>query len=138
MTEFTPVTSLAGGLMIGLAVALLWLFNGKIGGISGICASAVLAPSERLWKGIFLIGLVLGGALFYYLSGNPFVPLTDQNEWRIITAGLLVGIGTQLGSGCTSGHGVCGMSRLSPRSIVATITFMLTAGVTVYLWRVLS
>lgn len=136
MTEFTPISGLAGGAMIGAAAALLLLFNGRIAGISGI-AGGVLATKgeEQHWRLAFLIGLVLGPLAVAALSGAmPAVEISAG--WPLlIVAGLLVGFGTRLGSGCTSGHGVCGLARLSPRSLAATATFMGVAMATVFVMR---
>lgn len=131
MTSFTPYSALAGGALIGLAAVLLLYLNGRIAGISGILNGALTsAGSERAWRILFLVGLVLGG-LLYQLSGDRTL-LTREGFplWQLITAGLLVGFGTRLGSGCTSGHGVCGIARLSPRSLVATAVFMGTGFIT--------
>ena len=137
MTAFTPGTSLAGGLLIGTASMLLWFGLGRIAGISGIVAGALPLGSntERGWRMAFVIAVVASGALAFLLSpqfqpGQVSVPMP-----LVIIGGLLVGFGTRLGSGCTSGHGVCGIGRFSVRSVVATCTFMLVAGITVYLVR---
>ena len=136
MTAFTPISGLIGGLMIGGAAALLLLVNGRIAGISGI-AGGVFANigEERTWRLAFLIGLVLGPLAIAALSGTmPEIAVTHQ--WPLLVAGgLLVGYGTRLGSGCTSGHGVCGLARLSPRSLAATATFMAVAAATVFVSR---
>lgn len=134
MDTFTPWQSLAGGLLIGLSAALLILFNGRIAGISGILASALYGPQqEKPWRWAFLIGLLTAG-LVYMLVGLPLVSMPD-NRWLTALAGLLVGFGTRLGSGCTSGHGVCGIARLSPRSLLATAVFISTGMLTVYVLR---
>ena len=134
-TEFTPLASLFGGVLIGLSAVLLMALHGRIAGMTGIFA-AILPPvaAEWQWRAAFLAGAVIAPALFLLVGGTvPFavpVPL-----WAMIVGGLIVGVGVTMGSGCTSGHGICGMARLSARSIVATITFMLTTGLTVYLAR---
>jgi uncharacterized membrane protein YedE/YeeE len=134
MTNFTPFASLAGGLLIGLAAALLLLFDGRIAGISGVLAG-VLQPvrGDTLWRLLFLLGLVTGGvAMTFVRPDGAGAPAGAGRPLPVVAlAGLLVGFGTRLGNGCTSGHGVCGLSRLSARSLVATITFMLTAALTV-------
>ncbi|MGI9220288.1 MAG: YeeE/YedE family protein [Woeseiaceae bacterium] len=114
-----------GGALIGLAaVILLWL-NGRIAGISGIMNGAFnKSLQESGWRIAFLVGLVAGGLLFQFIAEKPVTDRTDFPVWMTVVAGLLVGYGTRLGSGCTSGHGVCGISRLSIRSIVATLTFV--------------
>ncbi|QIK13881.1 YeeE/YedE family protein [Leclercia sp. 29361] len=129
-THFTPLSSLGGGLLIGLAAILLIHFCGRIAGISGILAGMLTKQTwKEGWRIAFIAGLI-GSPLLFML----FFPLPDINvqaSWPvIIVAGLLVGIGTRLGSGCTSGHGICGLSRFSKRSLVATLTFMVVGIVT--------
>lgn len=124
---------LAGGLLIGLAAAILLLANGRVAGISGILGS-VLGGRGLTEGGAFLAGLIGLPALYALTLGAPAITVTGSVP-LLIAGGLLVGFGTRLGSGCTSGHGVCGMSRLSPRSLVATATFMVVAGVTVFAAR---
>ncbi|NQZ90310.1 MAG: YeeE/YedE family protein [Colwellia sp.] len=135
MTEFTPLTALLGGALIGASALLLLIFNGRIAGISGILHSAIQPiDNDRLWRWLFLLGLMLG----VFFAMNPATPLPTDIEasWPlIIIAGLLVGFGSKMGNGCTSGHGICGIGRLSSRSIVATIIFMLTAALTVFITR---
>jgi len=127
---------LAGGALIGVSATLLMLFNGRVAGISGV-VGAVLSPvadrSERRWRLAFVTGLVLSGALLYRVAPAAFGAVAAVPTAHVVAAGLLVGFGTQLGRGCTSGHGVCGISRWSVRSIVGVVTFMLSGGVTVYL-----
>jgi uncharacterized membrane protein YedE/YeeE len=132
---FTPWTSLAGGVLIGLAAALLILLNGRIAGISGIVGGLLRpVPGERAWRIAFLAGLA--GAPLAWLAFAPLPAATvDAGTPLLVAAGLLVGVGTRYGSGCTSGHGVCGVSRLSPRSLAATGLFMLAGFATVYLMR---
>jgi len=134
-THFTPYSALAGGLLIGLAVTLLLLLNGKIAGISGV-VGGLLQPQrgDIGWRVAFVVGLV-GAPLLYGLGTILPQPQISASSAMLIIAGLTVGIGTRYGAGCTSGHGVCGMSRLSPRSIVATLTFMLAGFITVFLLR---
>lgn len=137
MTEFTPVASFVGGALIGLSAVLLMLWEGRIAGISGI-ASRLLPPwrdSALLSRLGFVIGLVAAPLAMMAATGAPVEQTVSSNLPVMIAAGLLVGFGSVWGSGCTSGHGVCGLSRLSPRSFVATGTFMLTAFVTVLLVR---
>ena len=133
--NFIPWTSLVGGLIIELATVLFLIFNGRIAGISGI-VGGLLNPKKGdiLWRIAFVAGLVLSPLIFGLVSSIPKVQI-DASYPALIVAGLLVGIGTRYGSGCTSGHGVCGLSRRSPRSMVATIAFMLTGFVTVYIIR---
>ena len=130
MTEFTPYSALAGGVLIGLAAVLLLKLNGAIAGISGIFNSALRAPTRATWQILFIVGLVAGGFLFEQVTGQALNYREDLAMWQMLAGGLLVGFGTRLGSGCTSGHGVCGSARLSRRSIVATLAFMLTGFVT--------
>jgi uncharacterized membrane protein YedE/YeeE len=131
----TPYASLAGGALIGLAASLLLIGQGRIAGISGIASNALIGKKgDRAWRAAFLLGLALAGFASALLApasvGHSPRPLA-----LVVGAGLLVGFGTRLGSGCTSGHGVCGVSRLSPRSLVATLTFLLTGAMTVALMR---
>ena len=133
--NFTPWPSLAGGLMIGIATALFLVFNGRIAGISGI-VGGLLTPArgDIAWRLAFVGGLVLSPLVFSSIAPLPQVHI-DASYPVLILAGLLVGIGTRYGSGCTSGHGVCGLSRRSPRSMVATAAFMFAGFVTVYVVR---
>ncbi len=134
MEHFTPVSSLLGGALIGLAASILLLFNGRVAGISGILGGALTpAPGDTLWRLMFLLGLAGVGAVGALLRPAAFVAGPVQSPWLIAIAGLLVGYGTRLGNGCTSGHGVCGVSRLSPRSLLATATFLATGAITVFL-----
>jgi uncharacterized membrane protein YedE/YeeE len=133
--HFTPWASLAGGLLIGLAAALFVLFNGRIAGISGILGGMLGLPKgDTAWRVAFLLGLVLAPLAFALVHPLPAVQV-DAGTGTLVAAGLLVGIGTRYGSGCTSGHGVCGLSRLSPRSLVATLAFMLAGFATVFVVR---
>jgi uncharacterized membrane protein YedE/YeeE len=136
MTNFTPAAALIGGALIGLATALLMLLTGRIAGISGILGGC-LSPdaSDRVWRLAFIVGLIAAPAAGALLGFPLEVPKMPTSWTVIIVAGLLVGFGTRLGGGCTSGHGVCGMARLSPRSIVATMIFMATAIVVVFATR---
>ena len=138
LQHFTPWTSLAGGVLIGLAAAMLVLFNGRIAGISGIIGG-LLTPrrGEIAWRIAFVAGLFAAPLAMALLGSNP-VPRIDAGFGMLVAAGLLVGVGTSYGSGCTSGHGVCGLSRLSPRSLAATAAFMLAGMVTVFLVRHLA
>lgn len=133
--HFTPWTSLFGGMLIGLAAALLILFNGRLAGISGILGG-LLPPvrGDTAWRTLFLLGLVLAPLAWSAVRPLPMLHIEAGHGMRV-AAGLLVGIGTRYGSGCTSGHGVCGLARLSPRSIVATCVFVAAGFVTVYLLR---
>lgn len=129
------LTALAGGVLIGLAAILLLAFLGRIAGISGIVWGAVMAPAGSAWRWLFLAGLLLG-AWFYHAVTAAALPVPSGLPWwQAAIAGVLVGFGVKLGSGCTSGHGVCGIGRLSKRSLVATVTFMAAGVVTVFVLR---
>ena len=134
-THFTPWTSLAGGLLLGLAAALFILFSGRVLGISGI-VGGLLRPrkGDAGWRLAFVLGMLVAPSL-YALFAGPLQPRIDAGWGMVVVAGLLVGVGTRYGSGCTSGHGVCGLSRLSPRSLVATLAFMGAGFATVFLIR---
>lgn len=132
---FTPGASLAGGLLIGVAAAALVLFNGRIAGISGIVAG-LLPPRAKgsAWRALFVLGLLIAPLLYALVATLPAVHI-DAGYPEIVLAGLLVGVGTRYGAGCTSGHGVCGLSRFSLRSAVATVCFMAAGFLSVYLLR---
>ena len=134
MHNFTPLASLLGGVLIGLSASAMLLLDGKIAGISGILAG-VLKPvrGDTLWRVCFLAGLLAGGLLLRSLLPGAFDFGIIRPFSLLALTGLLVGFGTRLGSGCTSGHGVCGVGRLSPRSLVATATFIFTGALVVYL-----
>jgi len=133
--DFTPRASLAGGVLIGLAAAAFVLFNGRIAGISGILGGLLRpARGDIAWRVAFLAGLVAAPLAYALFAPLPAVRI-DAGTGTLVVAGLLVGLGTRYGSGCASGHGVCGLSRLSPRSLVATLSFMLAGFVTVYVVR---
>ncbi len=133
--QFTPLSSLAGGLLIGLAAALLILWNGRIAGISGILGGLLRPRSgEIAWRVAFLAGLILAPVLYGAFFALPAVDIAASRA-TLVVAGFLVGIGSRYGAGCTSGHGVCGVSRLSPRSLVATLVFMLAGFAVVFVAR---
>lgn len=133
MHNFTPLSALFGGVLIGLSASAMLLLDGKIAGISGILAGALKpASNDTLWRICFLAGLFAGGLLLRILVPGAFDFGIVRPLPLLTVAGLLVGFGTRLGSGCTSGHGVCGVSRLSPRSLVATGTFIVTGALMVY------
>ena len=131
--SFTPWSALAGGMLIGLAAAMLIMFNGRIAGISGILSGWLVQPRSG-WRLAFLLGLIIAPVLWSWLGTLPATHAI-HNPWQILLAGLLVGIGTRLAQGCTSGHGVCGLARLSPRSLLATVLFLAAGFVTVFLLR---
>ena len=131
IVNFTPITATLGGMIIGLAVVIFFLFNGRLVGISGIAANALTEKDNKFDNLLFLLGLILGPIL-YTLFTNQEINITISNSLiLLIIAGLLVGIGTRISGGCTSGHGISGMGRFSLRSIVATITFMIVGILTV-------
>ena len=133
--NFTPWASLAGGALIGLSAALFLLFNGRIAGISGILGGLLERPKgDVYWRLAFLLGLVAAPLAYSLAAPLPAVQV-DAGTGTLVVAGLLVGVGTRYGSGCTSGHGVCGLSRLSPRSLAATAAFMLAGFATVFVVR---
>ncbi|MEN5033156.1 YeeE/YedE family protein [Pseudomonas sp. TWI929] len=135
MNDFTPWSALAGGAMIGLAAGLFAVANGRIAGISGLIGSLLQRGGEgRGEKASFLLGIILAPLLWQLFSTMPPVHFT-ASAWALMAAGLLVGIGTRYAAGCTSGHGVCGLSRLSPRSAVATLCFMAAGFATVFVVR---
>ncbi len=147
MTEFTPVSASIGGLLIGLAASLLLIASGRIAGVSGILGGALQRSNgdggggpgdgrgDRLWRLAFLAGLPLGVAVYQWVGGSTTIQIAAGTP-VLLLAGFLVGLGTQIGSGCTSGHGVCGLARGSTRSLIATATFMLAGGLTVFIVRV--
>ncbi len=131
MENFTPLASTLGGVLIGLSAAMMMLFHGRIAGISGIVGGLLgPKPGEVGWRLTFAAGLLLGGLILGFVHPSGFAVEVVRSPVAIIAAGVIVGFGTRLGSGCTSGHGVCGISRFSPRSILATLTFMGTGAVT--------
>lgn len=135
MTEFTPAAGMLGGALIGLSAALLMLLVGRIAGISGILSGVLsLRGADSGWRIAFLLGL-LAAPVFYAISGHPIADPPMPGWLTVVAAGLLTGFGTRLGGGCTSGHGVCGNARLSPRSIAATVTFTLAGFLVVFIVR---
>lgn len=136
VTEFTPWMSLIGGVLIGLSAVFVMLFLGRVTGISGITTGAVgAAPDDGYWRIFFILGLIATPLLVTRLFDQTITQTVSTNVFGMIVAGLLVGCGTVLGSGCTSGHGVCGLARLSVRSLVAVVSFMAFALATVFILR---
>lgn len=136
MAEFNWMTALIGGILIGISSTIMLAWNGRIAGISGMVHGLVTpAAGEVTWRWIFLVGLIGGGALYEFGAGFGRTPQLGFMPLAMIIGGLLVGFGTRMGNGCTSGHGVCGLGRLSPRSLVAVITFLATGMITVYVMR---
>ena len=132
-TYFLP---LIGGVLLGLSAIWLLLTLGRIAGISGIAWGSLAGP-DRGWRWLFLVGLLLGGLLTHTVIGQPLPDESTAPTWLIAISGLLVGFGTRMGGGCTSGHGVCGLGRRSPRSVTATLTFMTLGIVTVFIMQTL-
>ncbi len=139
IVNFTPLPALLGGALIGLSAAFLLYTKGRVAGISGIAGGIIYpeAKDDIGWRLVFVIGLVLGGFIYQAIGLGAGVEQIQAvvSKPMLILGGLLVGIGTQIGTGCTSGHGICGLARRSPRSLVATLCFMASAIVTVYLTR---
>src|SRR5690606_8147242 len=133
-TVFTPLASTIGGVLIGVSAGVLLLFAGRIAGISGILGGVFLGKGDRAWRLAFLLGRLVGGFAVFAMARRPF-SATPASKAGLVVAGLLVGVGTQLGSGCTSGHGICGLPRLSLRSLAAVVTFIATGALTVLLVR---
>ncbi len=133
--NFTPYSALIGGLLIGFAVFIFFIFNGRLSGVSSIASDGIFRKTNRIDNLLFLSGLVIGPTLFSLL-GNKVESIMTSSLPLIIIGGLLVGIGTKIGKGCTSGHGVCGISRFSLRSITATVFFILTGVITVLIFGV--
>jgi uncharacterized membrane protein YedE/YeeE len=135
VVNFTPWSALTGGALIGLAAAGMWWSLGRLAGVSGILGTALISRGEDFtWRAAFIAGLLLAGVAAAVLLPGEVQFNLEAGYGQVLLAGALVGLGTQMGSGCTSGHGVCGVSRLSPRSIVATLLFMVAGMVTVYFW----
>lgn len=136
IVNFTPATGFVGGLLIGASASLLLWLNGRIAGISGIVDGALARPgSEATWRWLFLGGLLAGAVIEFWLIPARRAFETGLSWPVFLLAGVLVGVGTRLGGGCTSGHGVCGLGRLSTRSLVATLTFLVTGALTVFIVR---
>jgi len=136
--NFTPYSSLIGGLIIGVAVVLFFITTGRLAGISGIVSSTLEKNENKFSNLLFIIGLVLGPLVLIFFSKNDVVFKMTSSIPLIIIGGLLVGAGTKIGRGCTSGHGICGISRFSMRSILATIIFMILAMITVFFLQLLE
>lgn len=135
MMESAWLYGLFGGALIGLSATLLLAFNGRIAGISGMVNGAMTFQASEAWRWLFLGGMVSGGLLYEYVFAPQPTPVYPLSPWTMIIGGFLVGFGTRMGNGCTSGHGVCGLGRLSGRSLVAVLTFMTTGFLTVFITR---
>jgi len=133
MVEFNWITGLLGGILIGVSATILLAFDGRIAGISGMINGVLEFTAKQNWRWYFLGGMLIGGFLYEYLLPLPSTPQSNLNLFVMIIGGLLVGFGTRMGNGCTSGHGVCGLGRLSVRSLVAVISFMASAIITVFI-----
>ncbi len=133
--NFTPISAFVGGSLIGFAAFLFFVFNGRIAGVSSIASNTIIKNENRLDNILFLSGLIIG-PIIYSLSGNEIESVLTNSLPLLISGGLLVGFGTKIGNGCTSGHGVCGISRFSLRSIIATITFIITGVITVLIFGI--
>ena len=137
IVNFTPISALTGGLLIGLSVALFFILNGRMIGISGIASNFLVSKNNRIENFLFLVGLILGPLIYNLISGKEINISISSSLILLIIGGTLVGFGTKLSSGCTSGHGISGISRFSLRSIIATITFMLVGILTVLITGIL-
>ena len=137
IVNFTPVSALTGGLLIGLSVALFFILNGRMIGISGIASNFLISKNNRIENFLFLFGLILGPLIYSLILGQEVIISISSSLILLIIAGALVGFGTRLSSGCTSGHGISGISRFSLRSIIATITFMIVGILTVLITGIL-
>ena len=137
IVNFTPITALTGGLLIGLSVALFFILNGRMIGVSGIASNFLTSKENRIENLFFLVGLILGPSIYTFFLGQEIQITISKSLFLLIGGGMLVGFGTRLSSGCTSGHGISGISRFSLRSIIATITFMLVGMLTVLIIGIL-
>ena len=133
--SFTPISSLGGGILVGIAALILMMTTGRVMGVSGILSGLFSVGETKLWRLAFLGGTALAPLLIATITGTPIASELVSDGWLLYGAAFLVGIGTALGSGCTSGHGICGLARFSGRSLVAVITFMVMAVITVYIIR---
>ena len=133
--SFTPISSLGGGILVGIAALILMMTTGRVMGVSGILSGLFSVGETKLWRLAFLGGTALAPWLIVTITGTPIASELVSDGWLLYGAAFLVGIGTALGSGCTSGHGICGLARFSGRSLVAVITFMVMAVITVYIIR---
>ena len=137
IVNFTPITALTGGLLIGLSVALFFILNGRMIGVSGIASNFLISKENRIENLFFLVGLILGPSIYTFFLGQEIQITISNSLFLLIGGGALVGFGTRLSKGCTSGHGISGISRFSLRSIIATITFMIVGILTVLITNIL-
>ncbi len=137
IVNFTPITALTGGLLIGLSVFLFFILNGRMIGVSGMASNVLISKENRIENLLFLAGLILGPSIYNFFLGQEIQITISNSLFLLISGGVLVGFGTRLSSGCTSGHGISGISRFSLRSIIATITFMIFGILTVLVTNIL-
>jgi hypothetical protein len=137
IVNFTPITALTGGLLIGLSVSLFFILNGRMIGVSGIASNFLISKENRIENLFFLVGLIVGPSIYTFFLGQEIQITISNSLFLLIGGGTLVGFGTRLSSGCTSGHGISGISRFSLRSIIATITFMIVGILTVLITNIL-
>ena len=137
IVNFTPASALTGGLLIGLSVVLFFILNGRMIGVSGIASNFLISKENRIVNLFFLVGLILGPSIYTFFLGQEIQITISNSLFLLIGGGVLVGFGTRLSSGCTSGHGISGISRFSLRSIIATITFMIVGILTVLITNIL-
>ena len=135
--NFTPITALTGGLLIGLSVFLFFILNGRMIGVSGIASNVLISKENRIENLFFLVGLILGPSIYTFFLGQEIQITISNSLFLLVGGGALVGFGTRLSSGCTSGHGISGISRFSLRSIIATMTFMIVGILTVLITKIL-
>ena len=137
IVNFTPITAMTGGLLIGLSVALFFILNGRMIGVSGMASNFLISKENRIENLFFLVGLILGPSIYTFFLGQEIQITISNSLFLLIGGGALVGFGTRLSSGCTSGHGISGISRFSLRSIIATVTFMIVGILTVLITNIL-
>jgi len=137
IVNFTPITAMIGGLLIGLSVFLFFILNGRMIGVSGMASNVLISKENRIENLLFLVGLILGPSIYNFFLGQEIQITISNSLFLLISGGVLVGFGTRLSSGCTSGHGISGISRFSLRSIIATITFMIVGILTVLVTNIL-
>jgi len=137
IVNFTPITAMIGGLLIGLSVFLFFILNGRMIGVSGMASNILISKENRIENLLFLVGLILGPSIYNFFLGQEIQITISNSLFLLISGGVLVGFGTRLSSGCTSGHGISGISRFSLRSIIATITFMIVGILTVLVTNIL-
>lgn len=135
MAEFNWIEGLIGGILIGISATILLAFNGRVAGISGMINGAIIFNKKDAWRWLFILGMLIGGVIYEFILARQPTPTSTFVPLKMIIGGFIVGFGTRMGNGCTSGHGVCGLGRLSVRSLAAVLTFLSTAFVTVFVVR---